>query len=382
MLHDVLVAGGGPAGATLALALRDTRLAVRVLDARPAGGLGASDRTLALAHTARLIFERIGIWERLESVTAIEEIDISQRGGFGVTRLQAVEAGVPALGYVVRYGELQAALDQALADAGIALDFGCRVEAISATRDHATLVARVNGVPETHLTRLVVVADGSGDALPEIHRRKINYGQHALTARISAAAPRPGVAFERFTRDGPAALLPFEGGYALIWTATPARTAELQALGDADFLAALQAHFGERVGRFTAVAERKSFPLTLQFAQRVAAPRAVLLGNAAQALHPVAGQGFNLGLRDVWTLAAQLQQARPEDIGSTGQLDAYAKSRRVDRWAGVAFTHSLIQAFANDHPLAVASRGLGLTLLDSIPLLKHAFARTMLNGLR
>ena len=382
MFDDVIIAGGGPVGATLALALRDSELKLRVLDARPAGALGAGDRTLALSHAARLIFERLGIWERLGSVTPIGEIDISQRGGFGLTQLRAADVGVPALGYVVRYGELQSVLDHALAGAGIALDSGCTVETIAADGDRATVTARIDGRLETCSARLVVVADGSGEALPDIHRRKVHYGQHALTARVSAAAMRRGVAFERFTHEGPAALLPFESGYSLIWTALPARAAELAALADADFLSALQAHFGERVGRFTAVSERKAFPLSLQFARQVTAARAVLVGNAAQALHPVAGQGFNLGLRDVWTLASQLQDARREDIGSGRQLRTYANSRRVDRWAGVAFTHSLVRAFANDHPLAVASRGLGLTLLDSIPPLKRAFARTMLNGLR
>lgn len=382
MLDDVIIAGGGPVGATLALALRDSDLKLRVLDSRPAGTLGAGDRTLALSHPARLIFERLGIWERLRSVTAITEIDISQRGAFGVTQLRTTDVGVPALGYVVRYGELQKALDDALADAGIALDSGCTVETIAADGDRANVSTRIDGRVETCSARLVVVADGSGEALPEIHRRKVQYGQHAVTARISAAAVRRGVAFERFTPDGPAALLPFESGYALIWTATPTHAAELAALPEADFLSALQAHFGERVGRFTAVSERKAFPLSLQFAQQVTAARAVLVGNAAQALHPVAGQGFNLGLRDVWTLAAQLQDARREDIGSPQQLRKYETARRVDRSAGVAFTHSLVQMFAIDHPLVVASRGLGLTLLDCIPPLKRAFARTMLNGLR
>jgi 2-octaprenyl-6-methoxyphenol hydroxylase len=383
-MHDLLIVGGGPVGATLALALRDSGFTYRVLDARTSGGLGAGDRTLALAHNARLIFERIGVWERLASVTPINTVDISQKGGYGITQLTAREAGVPALGYVVRYGELQAALDDTLVHAGIAVDFGCKVESIRTTPDRAIVTARNRSADaaEEHAARLVVVADGSGEALPDIHRRKIDYRQHAVTGLVTSAAMQPGVAFERFTSDGPVALLPFESGYALVWTATPACAATLLAMDDAEFLLALHEHFGDRVGLFTSVALRNSFPLSLQFASQVTGQRSVVLGNAAQALHPIAGQGFNLGLRDVWALAQLLIDSSRDEIGSAQQLAAYAKTRRVDRWAGMGMTHGLVRAFASDHPLLEATRGLGLTLLDSIPLLKRAFARTMLNGLR
>lgn len=383
-MDDLLIVGGGPVGATLALALRDSGLAYRVFDARRSGGLGAGDRTLALAHNARLTFERIGVWKDLASATPIETIDISQKGGFGVTQLTAREAGVPALGYVVRYGELQAALDAALARAGIAVLFDRKVESIRTTPVEATVVAH-HGKPEVveeHAARLVVVADGSGEVLRGIHRRKIDYRQHALTGLVTSTAIRPGVAFERFTSDGPVALLPFESAYALVWSATPARATALLAMDDPAFVAALHAHFGDRVGHFTSIAQRKSFPLSLQFATQVTSERAVVLGNAAQSLHPIAGQGFNLGLRDVWALAQSLLDTQRDDIGSARQMAAYAKTRQADRWAGVAVTHGLVNAFSSDHPLLAGGRGLGLTLLDSVPLLKRAFARTMLSGIR
>lgn len=383
-MHDLLIVGGGPVGATLALALRDSGLTYRVLDSRRSGGLGAGDRTLALSHNARLIFERIGVWGQLASVTPIATIDISQKGGFGITRLAAREVGVPALGYVVRYGELQAALDAALAGAGIPVDFGRKVEAIVTHADRASVSARARATDasEEQTARLVIVADGSGEALPGIHRRKIDYRQHAVIGLLAAAAMQPGVAFERFTGDGPVALLPFEAGYALVWTATPDRAAALLAMDEAAFLAALHGHFGDRVGAFTAVSQRSSFPLSLQFAAQVTGRRSVVLGNAAQALHPIAGQGFNLGLRDVWSLAQVLLDTSRDDIGSARQLAAYASTRSVDRWAGVGVTHGLVQAFAGDRPLLAAARGLGLTILDSLPPLKRAFARTMLSGLR
>ena len=387
---DLLIVGGGPVGAALALALRDSGLTCRVLDARARGGLGAGDRTLALSHNARLIFERLGVWGQLAGVTPIRTIDISQKGGFGITQLTAADSGVPALGYVVRYGELQAVLDAALAAAGIPVDFDRKADAVATEPDPADRAdcVRVTArsvsadAAEEHATRLVVVADGSGEALPGIHRRRIDYHQHAVTGLVNSSAPQPGVAFERFTSDGPVALLPFESGYALVWTVAPERATELLAMAGADFLAALQEHFGDRVGAFTAIAQRSAFPLSLQFAPEVTGWRSVVLGNAAQALHPIAGQGFNLGLRDVWSLAQALLDAAPEDIGSAGQLAAYARTRRVDRWAGVGLTHGLVHAFAGEQPLLAAARGLGLTILDSIPPLKRAFARAMLSGLR
>lgn len=379
-MNDLLIVGGGPIGATLALLLRDSGIRYRVLDARPPDAHGAPDRTLALSYNARLLFERIGIWRLLDRVSAIEEIDVSQKGGFGMARLSARDVGVPALGYVIHYGELQRALDDALARSGVDIVFGQRVEHVRTSADEA--VIEIADGADAQSARLIAIADGSGDVLPDLRRRKVDYRQRAVIGHVECDAPQRNVAFERFTSDGPVALLPDGGAYALVWTTTPERATLLRVQGDADFLAALQRHFGDRVGRFTTIRDRNAFPLSLQFASAVAGPRWVVLGNAAQALHPIAGQGFNLGLRDVWTLAQAINDVPGTDIGSAHCLDAYVRARRTDRWAGMLATHGLVGLFANDHPLLSGARGLGLTLLDAVPPLKRALTRAMQNGIR
>ena len=379
-MNDLLIVGGGPIGATLALLLRDSGIRYRVLDARSPDAHGAPDRTLALSYNARLLFERIGIWRLLDRVSAIEEIEVSQKGGFGTARLSARDVGVPALGYVIHYAELQRALDGALARSGVDIVFGKRVERVRTSVEEA--VVEIADGAGSRAARLVAIADGSGDVLPDLRRRKVDYRQRAVIGLVECAAPQLHVAFERFTSDGPVALLPDGGAYALVWTATPERAALLRVQRDADFLAALQLHFGDRVGRFTAIRDRNAFPLSLQFASSVTGPRWVVLGNAAQALHPIAGQGFNLGLRDVWALTQAINDAPGSDIGSERCLDAYARARRTDRWAGMLVTHGLVGLFANGHPLLSGARGLGLTLLDSVPPLRRALTRAMQNGIR
>ena len=381
-MTDLLIVGGGPIGATLALLLRDSGIRYRVLDSRPSGANSAPDRTLALSYNARLLYERIGIWRMLERVSAIEEIDVSQKGGFGNARLSARDIDVPALGYVIHYAELQRALDDALARSGVDIVFGQRVERVRTSAGTDEAVVEMAGGADAQSARLIAIADGSGEVLPDLRRRTVDYRQRAVIGIVECTVSQRNVAFERFTPDGPVALLPDGGAYALVWTATPERAALLRIQDDADFLAALQLHFGERVGRFTAIRDRNAFPLSLQFASDVTGPRWVVLGNAAQALHPIAGQGFNLGLRDVWTLAQSINDVPGTDIGAAHCLDAYVRARRTDRWAGMLVTHGLVGLFANDHPLLSGARGLGLTLLDSVPPLKRALTRAMQNGMR
>jgi 2-octaprenyl-6-methoxyphenol hydroxylase len=384
-MPDICIVGAGPVGATLALALRDADLDVVVLDARPPGGTLRGDRSLALSHGARLILERLSAWTALAAVpgavTAIREIDVSQARGFGVARLTAEESGVPALGYVVSYVALQGALDAALASAGIGVRFGVQVRDVSGGPDRAT-VQTGDGPAESIHAKLAAVADGSGNVVAGVERERHDYGQVALVAKVWLDGAESGVAYERFTSKGPVALLPEQDHHGLVWTMTPDEAARALGLDDGAFLAALAAHVGGRVRGFARVAERRTFPLALEVSRPVVTARAVVLGNAAQTLHPVAGQGFNVGLRDAYELAQAIVASPRDAIGSPAMLAAYAARRRNDRAAGIAFTHGLVHLFGTDLPFVRWPRGMALALLDALPPAKRAFTRAMMFGLR
>jgi 2-octaprenyl-6-methoxyphenol hydroxylase len=384
MLDDVVIVGAGPVGATLALALADADLDVVVLDARAPGETLRGDRSLALSHGARLIMERIGVWGALadtaDAVTPITSIDISQAGGFGAMQLAAEEQGVPALGYVVSYRALQRALDAALARSRVAVRHRMTVKEVAGTPAYAA-VSLEDKEAEPLLARLAAVADGTGASVAGIARRRHDYGQVAVVAKVWTASPHAGIAYERFTPDGPMALLPEGDHYGLVWTATPQRAEALQAIDDELFLAELAQRFTKRAASFTKVGERRAFPLAMEFAAEPVGARCVVVGNAAQTLHPVAGQGFNVGLRDAWELSQIVLDTVPDAIGDRAMLDRYKRARRTDRLAGIAFTHGLVGIFRNDMPIVRWPRGLALTLLGAVPAAKRAFARAMLFGL-
>ncbi len=385
MLHDLIIVGAGPVGATLALALREGDLDIVALDARPRGVSARGDRSLALSHGTRLVFERLGIWAEVASatdaVTPIAAIDISQRGGFGRVRLDAAEHDLPALGYVVSYRALQSALDSALSRSRIRVEHDVDVTRVDATPANAEVRGKRGGEDVDWAARLAAVADGGGDVVSSLRRRRHDYGQVALVAKVWMRHAHRGVAFERFTPEGPMALLPEGDHYGLVWTGTPERAQELALLPEAEFLAALATSFGSRVEGFVRVDGRRSFALALDVADRVVGERVVLVGNAAQALHPVAGQGFNLGIRDAFELAQELLATPRDEIGAQARLAQYARRRRPDRWSGISFTHGLLGIFGPDSSLLRWPRGLALTLLDALPPVKRAFTRAMLYGL-
>ena len=338
---DVLIHGAGPVGGTLALALRDSGLRVAILEPSPSR---ISFRPIALSYASRLILERVGVWERLE-ITPIETVLVSQQGAFGRTRLEAKDAGVPALGYVVDYAALAAALRSALGKNGIAVTN----EAMAALCD--------------------VHAEGSA---PEAEEKR--YAQDAVVGVVRLASPAGHTAHERFTAEGPLALLPLAGSYALVWSARPERARRLADLPERQFLDELSATAGSRAGTMVAIESRSVQPLSLRVRAARVAARTVYIGNAAQTLHPVAGQGLNLGLRDAWDLAQILRSA--EDPGDATTLARYAASRSLD----VGATTRVTDFLARTGPFPRAARALALSAIDILPGPRRFFARRMIYG--
>ncbi len=379
--YDIAIIGGGPVGAALALALRDSKLKVCVLEARAANAASADARALALSYGSRLLLARLGVWDTLRDVSAIRTIHISQKRSFGRAMLRAEEMNVPELGYVLPYPALQDALTGALQHSDVASIHGASVTQLSNTADHAVIGYQQDGMEHTLHARLAVVADGGKLLAAQFPPKVHDYGQSALITHITCSAPRADTAYERFTAQGPLALLPFKTGYELVWTAPHQAAQDMLAWDDARFLDELHQHFGDRVGEFLSVGKRNCFPLGLKRApQQTPMPHTVLLGNAAQTMHPVAGQGFNMGLRDAWELSLEILNATPEALGTETMLAAYRADRRTDREMGIRFTDGLVRLFSNDLPLVSAGRAAALSALDCLPFAKKFVAKRMMFG--
>lgn len=346
----VAILGDGPVGCALALALAGGRHALRLVAARePARE--AAFRPLALSHASRLILARIGAWEAIAPhATPILAIHVSQSRGFGRTRLEAQDAGVPALGYVIGYGELLAALRECVRARGIA-------------RESAAPAAAA----------LTVHAEG---ASAEANEKR--YSQDAVLARIECRPSAAHTAFERFTPEGPLALLPLQGSYGLVWAMHPVRAAELAQAPEAEFLRLLAAACGARPGEPVGAAHRSRVPLALRVRAARVGLREAFIGNSAQTLHPVAGQGLNLGLRDAWALARLLEDA--DDPGEARLLARFARARALDARATIGVTDFLASAFLADDAASRAARGAALAALDACAPARRFFARRMIFG--
>jgi len=377
-MHDVVIVGGGPVGSALAVGLAQAGLRATLLEARTR----ESDdrRSLALSFGSRLILQRLGVWQRLHDPTPIERIHVSQRGAPGRALLTAKEAGLPALGYVVAYADLQRTLSGAIEGAeGLRVLHGARATGIDADGRVVSVDYTLDGVSQQAQARLAAIADGGMLARVGPSKHEVRYAQSALVAFVRTDRAHRGLAFERFTAQGPLALLPFRDGYSLVWTTTPDAAMRLMDTGDAAFLAQLQEGFGDRAGHFLSIESRASFPLGLKVAATPSTARTVLLGNAAQTLHPVAGQGFNLGLRDAWALTQAAARA-PDAIGEATFLSDYLRSRRTDRGATVLLTDALVRLFSNRSQVLSMLRAGGLAALDSTPMLKRGFMGRMMFG--
>jgi len=343
---EIAVHGAGPVGCALSLLLHGQGNDVVLVQKQKA--VPALLRPIALSHASRLILERAGAWTAL-APTAIKTIHVSQQGGFGRTRLSAEDAGVPALGYVVDYQPLLESLRHEVEIRGI------RIE------------------PEAIESALTVHAEGSSE-----EAREKDYRQEALVALVTVRPAASGTAWERFTPEGPLALLPMGGRYCVVWGMRPERAQALCDAPPAEFVAALSQAIGRRAGEFESVGGRQRAPLALRVRRSRIGERAAFIGNAAQTLHPVAGQGLNLGLRDAWDLAQVLRGE--QDPGEASVLKRFAALRRVDAAATVGITDFLAGAFLGNHRITGLMRGFGLTALDICLPARRFFARRMIFG--
>lgn len=377
---DIAIIGGGPVGTALALALRDSGLNIVVLEARKTEEQNTDPRALALSYGSRLLLDKLNVWKKIEQVSAINTIHVSQKNTSGITLLFASDMKVPELGYVLPYNALQATLHEEMLKTNVNYLECATVNRLDSKAECATLIYQYKDQEHQLKARLAVVADG-GKLLETSNPPNVReYGQTAVIGHVTCSAIQAQTAFERFTAQGPLALLPYKDGYEIVWTGSHAQAKEILQWDDATFLEQLHLHFGDAVGTFLSVGKRSSFPLRLKRAPETILPHSVLIGNAAQTLHPVAGQGFNMGVRDAWELARIILREQPAKIGSTLMLEKYRSSRFVDRNAGIGFTDGLVRIFSNDLPLLNKGRGWAISLLDRLPITKKFIAKRMMFG--
>lgn len=382
---DVLIAGGGLAGNSLALALKDSGLCVGIIEASSREQLKnspAGDRALALAAGTARLLQELGIWEGIRHVaTAIKAIHVSDQGHFGKTRLSAVEENVEALGYVITARDLETHVAELVSSANIRLISPARVVGLISKEEAVRVDIERDKKTIWLSARLLVGADGGLSSIRKllgIDQTVEDYGQTALVTAVQSSLPNQHVAFERFTPSGPLALLPV--GYrhsSVVWTRMKAEAEKLMDCEELDFISQLQDCFGYKLGKLSLAAPRRAFPLSLIRADKMFSGRTVIIGNAVHQLHPVAGQGFNLGLRDVVYLAEQVMQYHQlgKDVGSEDLLSEFSKARKQDHDQTILFTDQLVKLFSNDAMAISAARNAGLLLLDHLPAAKTFLAR-------
>ena len=388
--YDVIIVGGGMAGASLACALADTGIRIAIIEAVP----WQSDqqpsydvRTISLSHGSRLIYETMGIWQQIspQAMCPINSIHISDRGHPGLTHLDRKDAGVEALGYVVENRALGAALMNRLETLGhVDLISPATVSEVEIGEDFATLFCTAEDEKLIVQGKLVVIADGGRSGL----RDKLNfqtsvddYQQTAIVCNVTPGKSHQHCAYERFTPSGPLAMLPMNDNRCwCVWAVDGEDVDEFCSLPDEQFLARLQQEFGDRLGRFRRAGKRYAYPLARNRVDRSISSRVVLVGNAAHTVHPVAAQGFNLGLRDVTWLAEVVAAAHAgqQDIGMLEVLQGYEDIRARDTKRVTGFTHAMIKIFTSQLPPVIAGRNAGLLVTDMVPEFKHALLkRTM-----
>lgn len=379
---DILIIGGGLVGASLACALENSGLSVHIVEAYPYQSDSQpsyDDRTVALSWGSRCIFEGMGLWDAMaDRVEAIKTIHISDKGHFGATRLRHEEEHVEALGYVAENRVLGDVLYQRLLQ-NTNVELHCPAGLISLEQKHDRVIATIgdNGKQSVVSARLLVAADGVVSQVRDllhIGSSVQDYGQTAVIANVTPAFRHNNVAYERFTDQGPIAFLPMtHNRCSLVWTVPLKQADELMKLGDADFLQLLQQRFGFRLGQLQKVGKRQAYPLKLIESTQVVRNRVVIVGNAAHSIHPVAGQGFNLALRDIAILTELISTA--EDAGDSKLLQSYVEQREDDARRVYRFTDGLVKIFSNNSTALGHLRAAGLVAVGLIPPLRHQLAK-------
>ena len=394
LVVDVAIAGGGLVGASLALALAKLQLRVALIEAAPFGAVeqpSFDERTTAISNGSRRIFEALGVWPLIErEATAIRRIHVSDQGRFGFTRIDAREQGLSALGYVVVNRVMGAALWRRLnAESSITVLAPAKVQSMQLQQHSQRIECALDDGVRIVEAKLAIAADGARSTLRQsagIGSSTWDYEQVALVSNVLSQHFHDHVAYERFTNAGPLALLPLtEGRLGVVWTFRPDTAKEMTALSDAEFLARLQDTFGFRLGRFTRVGQRQLYPLSLTRSDEYVAERLAIVGNAAQTLHPIAGQGFNLGLRDAVSLAEVLadglaQAGTDFDAGDGMWLQRYREWRAADRSNIVRFTDGLVRLFSQPLGPIKLLRNAGMLAFDLMPAAKDALSQLSLGA--
>lgn len=384
---DVIIAGGAMAGATLALAL-DTlsqgKLAIAVVEAHPLDGKlahpGFDSRSIALSHGSVQILQNLSLWQSLQEVAIpITHIHVSDRSHIGMTDITCQQLDLEALGYVVELADVGQIYAQKMQQSPhIELFCPSAVQQVERSMDKVTVTLNDQ---RTIQAKLLVAADGAISTCCEqigLIQQEHDFEQVAVIANVVSSKAHQGRAFERFTADGPVALLPMsDNRLSLVWCLPPAKAQQVFSLSDEGFLAQLQDAFGWRLGQMNKVGTRACYPLQLRYREQNISHRFAIVGNAAQTLHPIAGQGFNLGIRDVASLADELikQQA---DVGCYRGLQAFSQRREADRDATIKLTSSLVHLFSNDWLTTRIGRNVGLMMMDNLPWLKMPLLRRTL----
>ena len=381
---EYLILGAGPVGLIFSLLLAKQNKSSHLLELRKKNDAHSDKRALALSYGTKLILENLGIWRLLEKkTTSIQSIHTSQKNSFGRTLLSAEENNLPALGYVVSYGDLSKALEDPINQSSlIKVSYEFEVSAIENKQDKSILYGLTKNIPLE--APLLILADGgknTTDLIQNLKRKETSYNHTALVTKVISEIPPNNVAYERFTSMGPIALLPNgPKEFSLVWTG---KDIDIQALAKTKknvFLEKLYEHFGDRVGRFIDCENFITFPLKKIVLEDFPKSHIVVIGNSAQTMHPVAGQGFNTGIRDAYVLSKLMNESESNHIGSVSFVNQYYASRHPETKKTLFFTDSLVNIFSNDLVGLSITRGFSLSLLDNFRPVKNFLVKKMSFG--